>query len=125
MRKFAFVAAAAAAIVTLTAGPASAALTPYYMYYGGVYRAYGEFESYGDRFVVCDMNSDGRGAYLQFHVPSTGRYDGVYDTNGYNQTCGSLNTNIGEGRYVQFRICLTDSGSVLWSTCDYWQGATA
>lgn len=121
MRKLAFVAAAVAAIVGLTAGPASAS-SNYYYYYGGVYRAYGEFTSNGDHFVVCDMNSDGYGAYLQFRVPSTGRYDGVYDTNGYNQTCGSLNTNIGETRYIEYRICLTNNGSTLWSTCGGWQG---
>lgn len=124
MRKLAIVAAAAAAIVALTAAPASAS-SNYYYYYGGIYRAYGEFQSYGDHFVVCDMYPDGRGSYLQFHVPSTGRYDGVYDTNGSGNSCGTANTNIGEGRYIEYRICMTDSGSTLWSTCGYWQGDRA
>ncbi len=121
MRKVAFVAAAVAGILALTAAPASAS-SNYYMYYGGIYRAYGEFTSYGDHFVVCDMYPDGYGAYLQFHVPSTGRYDGLYDTNGSGNSCGTLNTNIGEGRYIEYRICLTNNGSTLWSTCYYWQG---
>jgi hypothetical protein len=115
-KRLAVVVAAAAAILPFTAGTASAS-SSYYLYYGGVYVAYGEFQSYGDHWTVCDMNSDGRGAVLFWSVPSTGRTDSLRDTDGYNSSCATQNVNIGEGRTVAYYVCLLNNGSVLGYTC--------
>lgn len=123
-RRWAVVAAAAAGLVGLAAGPASAS-SSYYLYAGGVYVAYGEFQSYGDHWTVCDMHADGRGAFLEWSVPATGRYGSVWDANGAHNSCGTQNVDIGEGRTVQFRVCLTNNGAVLWSTCGGWEPDTA
>lgn len=113
-KRLAAVAVAAAAIVGLAAGPAAAAATPYYLYFNGIYSAYGEFESYGDVWTVCDMHADGKGARLYWSVPATGRSDSLSDTNGSSNSCTTQNVNIGEGNRVVFRVCLIDNGAVVY-----------
>lgn len=115
-KRLAAVGIGALVIVALTAAPASASSNIHH-YYDGVYVAYGEFQSYGDHWTVCDMRADGRGAYLHWRVPSTGRIGALSDTNGSNNSCMTQNVNIGEGRGVEYVVCLTDAGNVLWWTC--------
>ena len=115
-RRLAIVSAVAAVTVPFMAGSASAS-SSYYLYNNGVYVAYGEFQSYGDHWVVCDMNSDGKGAQLSWSVPSTGRSDTLKDLDGANNSCGTQNVDIGEGRTVVYHLCLTQNGVPIASTC--------
>lgn len=109
--------AAALAAVFASAAPASAsssiASSSLYAYYGGHYSAYGEFQSYGDVFTVCDMRADGYGARLYWSVPATGRTGNVSDTNGANGDCATQNVNIGEGNQVRYRVCLMNNGVAI------------
>lgn len=123
MKKLAVTAISTIAVLALAAGPASASST-YYLYYGGVYRGYGSFQSYGDVWTVCDERSDGRGVFLEWYVPSTDRYSWVWDRSGADGVCAVQNPNIGEGRTVQYQLCLTD-GVVLGETCGGWRYDTA
>lgn len=107
--------AAALAAVFASAAPASAS-SSIYAYYGGYYSAYGEFQSYGDVFTVCDMRADGYGARLYWSVPATGRTGNVSDTNGANGDCSTQNVNIGEGNQVRYRVCLLNNGVAIGCT---------
>lgn len=119
-KRLVVLAVSAAAIIGLTAGPASASSETFY-YYNNVYRAYGQFTTVGDEFRLCDMRDDVYEVFLQFQVPSTGRNEGFSDTNGPGgNSCVTRNTNIGEGRYIEYRICLMNHGSTLWWSCSTW-----
>jgi hypothetical protein len=113
--KMVMVIAAAIATVFISAAPASAT-SNIYLYYLGNYSGYGEFQSYGDVFTVCDMRADGYGVRLYWSVPATGRTGNVTDSNGANGDCITQNVNIGEGNQVRYRLCLVNNGNVVYCT---------
>ncbi len=113
--KMVMVVAAAVATVFIGAAPASAT-SNVYLYYGGNYSGYGEFQSSGDVFHVCDMRADGYGVRLYWSVPVSGRTGDVTDSNGANGDCASMNVNIGEGNQVRYRVCVVNNGNVVYCT---------
>lgn len=99
------------------AGAAPASADNIEVWYGDA--GFGQFISYGDHFYACDRKSDGYGIQVEWYVPAGTAWGSVRDGNGNNGDCFTVNTNLGEERWVKMRTCITNSGYVISCTRYY------
>lgn len=120
-KRCALVGATAVAVATLGlagAAPASATSTVT-IYNGGSPAGTGHFESYGEHFTACDILTDGYGVQVDWYVVANPSNSGsVRDGDGNNGNCATQNASIAEGQAVDYRVCLTNSGSEI--ACTAW-----
>jgi len=76
------------------------------------------FETFGDHLFVEDTAADGKGAVGDMKGRSP-----CYNSSGRGSV-RDCNYNFPEGGTVEFRVCLGDSGRVLWYTCSGWVRAS-
>ncbi|MFI1955665.1 hypothetical protein ACH437_28165 [Streptomyces xinghaiensis] len=88
-------------------------------------QASARFISYGDKFEVCDLASDGATAYVQYeYVRINGTLQkGEHRNPGNAGSCHTFDHNFGEGRVVKFRAC---EDHTAWPDhCDSWKKGIA
>jgi len=74
----------------------------------------GYFDSNGEHFTACDLKTDGYGVQIDWYVVSNPSNSGsVRDGTGNDGVCVDQNASIAEGKAVDYRVCLTDSGSEI------------
>lgn len=124
-KRVALVSATASAVVVAglaLAAPANASSTTS-IYTSGTLAGYGQMVSDAgggdERFRACDEKTDGRGVQIDWYVVSNPSNNGsAWDGGGNDGVCASQLGNIGEGNAVNYRVCLTDNGSLV--ACSVW-----
>ena len=70
----------------------------------------GYFQSTGEHFTVCDVKSDGYGVRLDWYVEANPSNNGSFIDAGNDGACVGQDANIMEGLYIDYRLCLMNSG---------------
>ncbi len=104
------------------AAPASASSRTN-VYTSGTLAGYGQLVSDAgsgnELFYACDEKTDGRGVQVDWYVVSNPSNSGsVWDGSGNDNVCAGQYASIGEGNAVNYRVCLTDNGSIV--ACTGW-----
>jgi hypothetical protein len=116
MKRVITIATAAVAFIGLSTAPAAAGTN------GPVASTDGstaQFFHDGDKFKICDTDSDGDSVYVEFNYSGSGG-DIRLNWTGGEGTCTTRTYNIGEGKTVNYKSCQDDTA---WDTCSgYKQG---
>ncbi|MGW1958331.1 hypothetical protein ACWCPI_37220 [Streptomyces sp. NPDC001920] len=124
-KRFGYVAgmaAAATASVVLAASPAAAReYSKSTVASNGFATAAGHivFETYGDRFRVCDNWSDSAGV-VGYWKTGSGVVHSLYNGKGF-ATCEYANEQLAEDIYVSIKVCIRDNGNDVQGTCSSWR----
>jgi hypothetical protein len=84
---------------------------------GGVTLATADFSAYGDVFHVEDKAKDGRGAYVHWSNPASGRSGNCDDINGSGNGPTTCNYNFPENTQINWHLCVKDNGGSQTKKC--------